>query len=395
MPTRSLISRLSPRGVLPAGVLAIACLATVSVATTSIAQDQPRTRDGEGRMLNENPDAVTRVYEVADLIAGSRGTTSNLAPLRLQSRAGFEFDTEDLHRTLAQAQEELQAARHEAARAASGAAYTLRVGGQSRGHGFGGGGVAVFPDAPAVPAPAGATFLRSTDGGDTLIETITNTIAPTTWQNNGGPTGTLFIYQDKLVVSHTPDIQQRVSQLIDDLRNENGVVVEAVLVSTRPGDGVGSGVPDNFWDSLGEDNQIAAVSGSGFDGEVVRVSDGKSLRYVSDVSPVVAANAVGYDVQLSSLQTGFTFVAKPSLREDSAVIDLSASMVKIVDAGVEAGENASEVPVPDRITTDSREINARVKVPLDKWMVVGGMNRTGADGEGGPMYLLIRVKTTE
>ena len=41
-----------------------------------------------------------------------------------------------------------------------------------------------------------------------------------------------------------------------------------------------------------------------------------------------------------------------------------------------------------------RRIDARVKVPLNQWVVIGGMAR-GGEGGAGPMYLVVKVNASQ
>ena len=235
-------------------------------------------------------------------------------------------------------------------------------------------------------------YRNVTKQSNPLIDAITTGIAPESWQANGGDTGTIFLYQDKLVVSHTPAVQQRVSDLLDGLRNEETLTIEAVLLPMRP-ETAKAGITTLSDDQVREMNGkiTARVSGTGFDGESISVADGKTVGFVKDVAPVASNHAIGYAVQMGELQTGFTFEVLPKLRNDFAVLDVSAAMVELLESDLDR-EDDRNVPVPDRMTVDTRRINAQVKLPVGEWVVVGGMSRgTGENAE--PMYLVVRVST--
>lgn len=66
-----------------------------------------------------------------------------------------------------------------------------------------------------------------------IITTITETIEPDSWYENGGQ-GTIRVYQDtQLIVMQTPQIQQQVKRLLDDLQKRFGmqVAIEARFLS--------------------------------------------------------------------------------------------------------------------------------------------------------------------
>ena len=172
-----------------------------------------------------------------------------------------------------------------------------------------------------------------------VMSIITSTVDPDSWQDNGGPTGTITYLpiNSRLIVTHTDEVHQRVAKLIDELQDRQVVSVRARLVrlpeaqveqSTHVVDGVA------HWQAEHADLPVLAqVRFSGFDGQAQQAASGRSVGYFQAVQPVVAANAVGYQPSMSELQTGLVLRTTPILNVggDSATLQINAQYILLDD----------------------------------------------------------------
>ena len=147
-----------------------------------------------------------------------------------------------------------------------------------------------------------------------------------------------------------------------------------------------------------------------FSGQTVHVVSGRSQSYVSDLTPVVANNAVGYQPTISNAQSGVTVQLKPQLVSSGmAVVDL-ASMVN------ESGEPVRQLnitgisspttqpdtsihtgPAMQAVNVVQQEFHTTVRLPLGKKILVGGMTLEPAakDQAGRQLFLIVQVDAVQ
>ena len=100
--------------------------------------------------------------------------------------------------------------------------------------------VKVYPVADLL-APAGGTPPEAGDYDyDSLVDTITSTIAPNSWQDVGGP-GSIAVAPfgrvNALVVSQTYQVHRKVAKLLEDLREvarQSGADANAATEDKQP-----------------------------------------------------------------------------------------------------------------------------------------------------------------
>ena len=291
-----------------------------------------------------------------------------------------------------------------------------------------------------------------------VMQILTSTIDPDSWQENGGTPGTITYLpiNSRLIVTHTAEAHARVAKLIDELQDRQVVSVRGRLVrmpeaqveqNTRVVDGVA------IWQAEPADLPVLAqVRFSGFDGQAQHVASGRSVGYFQSVTPIVAANAVGYQPSTSDLQTGLVLQATPILNVDgnSATLQINAQYILLDDpqpvtmhwqrapdaahalghltltptlnsttqqlrleahiapttqAGAVGGAadgywvtmppslGVSAPVLPDRLSVHRRVLETSLRVPVGQWVLVGTLGAS-ADGEPTqeePLHLLIRI----
>lgn len=240
-----------------------------------------------------------------------------------------------------------------------------------------------------------------------LIDIIMTAVEPESWVDNGGSVGqiTYLRVNNSLVVTQSPPAQAKIADLLASIQDRRVVSTQARLVraqSPRIDQSVRieQGVSVFEGDVTGLPT-VAEARVSGFDGQTQLVKDGRSVPYFSQVMPVVAANAVGYQAQVAEIDTGLTLRVTPVLNEDGnqVTLEVSAEYELVDEADLPATRPAADAVqgavLPDLIAVDRRALAMSLRVPAGRWVLVGslGASRDGAPTESEPLHLLIRVDT--
>ena len=301
--------------------------------------------------------------------------------------------------------------------------------------GMGGGG-GMFqitgPPYPASPYPAN----RSGADFDSLIDLITSTIVPTSWDQVGGP-GSIAPFGTSLVIAQTLDVHRKIEALLEELRaRQRGVptvVIDARwllldsdslerLVDDAPRGTGRLAVDPKLLDQLtrtvpGARGQVACISGT-----ATYVVAGDRRSQVTSAIPVVGSG-IGYQPVISIPNVGVLLQVRPVVDRGSrtAVLSLASTVTRWGDqpASVSVGgesppaeikefgnENeTSQVPAGsaratvDRPNIAAQQVASTLRVPLGQPVLVGGLTLDPTEktagqqpqGERKQLYLFVET----
>ena len=139
-----------------------------------------------------------------------------------------------------------------------------------------------------------------------------------------------------------------------------------------------------------------------FSGQTVTLQSGSQHAYVSDLHPIVAQQAVGYDPVMKVAENGAMLEVTPAVQTDgkAAWVDLYSTVSdwgKPVKVNVEFQTSGTTQPtavrgeaVLDRPNMTLQSIRTSMRVPIGKAVIVGGMTvEPGLQSPNGPQMLLI------
>ena len=245
----------------------------------------------------------------------------------------------------------------------------------------------------ANPWPQGGGF----DGGlgngsdreeqiETIIELITNTIARDQWEMNGGTVGTIDEMHEELIITATPEMHEQIVTLLNDLRDSSGYHIDLVL-APMPAFQVDRTNPETLLDG---NPAVTHLAGELRAGKALTLRDGAIAQWVSNVSPVVAANAVGYQVQTSDLELGTGAAVLISRVGEKLVVDLSVKHVEIDAEKSVCGNLQADPPQPDKLVLKTSRLSSSLNIRPDQWTHVGSLR---IDDE--PVQLLLKISPDE
>jgi hypothetical protein len=262
------------------------------------------------------------------------------------------------------------------------------------GVGGGGGG----PRVRSPDLPAGAVALDM----DQLIEAITGTVEPSTWDEVGGP-GSIVPIGGALAVRQTPAIQAKVQEFLDALARESGtqrmITIRArwLLLSGQQLAGLGASseptppgptpqaVNPKALAALAPETERYAGQITCFNGQTVHIVSGRLETIVGGAIPVVGGQQIAYQPVMLAPHIGVLLQIKPSAlpNGEAALVDLQSTITRWGKTPKPArigtsptGEGVIEV---DRINVAAQQFATSMRVPLDQPVLVAGM--TVADDE--------------
>ena len=137
-----------------------------------------------------------------------------------------------------------------------------------------------LPGMPGAPAPPPASGLGGAAGADfqSLINLITSTVSPNSWDEVGGP-GAVESFNGNLslVISNTQEVHDQIADLLDQLRREQDlqVTIEVRFVTLQ----------DNFFERIGVDFDFDVRDGSGLvPGDLLGSDDNPNSDEALDVT---------------------------------------------------------------------------------------------------------------
>jgi hypothetical protein len=281
------------------------------------------------------------------------------------------------------------------------------------------------------------------DPTDELIETIKSTIAPTTWDDVGGPGSIAFSdFNEKLVVCQTEKVHKEIEGLLSKLLPTGGrptVTVEAhwllldgpQLQSLLPHARQSSGKACNVVDAKALEELARSAPGyrgqvTCFSGQTVHIAAGERRTAVLSVTPVVGSG-IGYQPVTALPNVGVVLQVTPSLlsSSQSVLVDVDSLVTGWTEAppfqvqtdtpaqevseGGDAPTSTEKLPGRstrvqiDRVRMPTHELATTLRMPLDKPVLVGGLtlNPDGffaAGSKDGPkrqLYLILRASQCE
>jgi hypothetical protein len=276
-----------------------------------------------------------------------------------------------------------------------------------------------------------------------LIDAITGTIEPETWEASGGE-ATIQSLGNSLIVRATPDIHKQVDNLLNLFRQKWGtlrtVSVEAwwlwmseaqslkFFADARPkGEhrSVGAAV-----DNAAFEAHLAALAVSDterpgyraritcYNGQVVHTIAGGQQLLVTDILPIVGDNSLGYRPVVSVVQEGAALQVRPNVTrlgkyvalDVHSRVNLLSTIGKAPAAPAEAGDEKPAADV-ERLPTDgpgrttaaldrpemrNSRLSTSLRVPVDQTMLVGAMSFDSDPLPGSQnLYLFVKLSVQE
>jgi hypothetical protein len=299
----------------------------------------------------------------------------------------------------------------------------------------------------APSSPAAATDARepsAQEREDELVRLLTETVAPESWRDAGGTTGSIRLLDPgRMVVTQTVENHTLLVQLLDQFRETRARMVrvrahwlvlpqddadklfapaggagrqpETALVSLDPG----------ALRSLPKDAVQFQAQTLGYNTQTVHVVSGPARTVVSDVDVQVGTGVAGFDPVVELVRSGLVLEVTPLITSDnrSVVLDLYSAFVEPPKdgkplpiralaaasppppAGARAQTGPADVePAPalaegviDRLGTTIQELRTTVQVPLNRPVLIGGMTiAPSLTGQPSPtMYLVVEVVASE
>ncbi len=316
-------------------------------------------------------------------------------------------------------------------------------GGLGGGSGLGGGGLG---SSAGMDAMGG---LNSTVGGeeslrftrDELIQAITSTILPESWETYGGK-GVCTPLGGLLLIKQTAEAHKLIEKLLSDIRTEGGtshtVTIDALWLSLTADDfeklapgqkGQGgdlSPVDPKQLKDLANNNPSHQGRLSCYNDQTVHLVAGNRRTVVVNVVPTVGFYSIGYTPQVAFPNVGVLLQIRPTVdpNRKSAVLNVTSTVTEWEDPGepfkittkFEGGENkgivtkggATEVTV-DRVNLNTQHLGTTVRMPVGQPVLVGGLSRVGTDLQTKPkpedkdkekesdrqLYLIIKITVNE
>ncbi|MGA2068785.1 MAG: hypothetical protein ABSG86_27705 [Thermoguttaceae bacterium] len=292
----------------------------------------------------------------------------------------------------------------------------------------------------AQPRPAPADFSGVRISLDTLIDAITQTIDPKSWDQNGGQ-GTIAALGNNLLISATPQTHEKITKLFDVFRKRWGtlrtVSVQAhwlwlsdVQLAALLAEGQAKGDPrpaggypafglvnDAAWESLLKELRQADKHPAGYqavltcyNGQTVHAVSGSQRRVIGGMIPVVGGEAQpAYMPVVATLQEGAALQVTPMVTSAGKLVVLDLhSRVVLLRGGPDRGALALEAAaagksaardvaaVVDRPSIANQHLETTLRVPVDRRMLVGGMTFEAQPKPGDPsLYLFVKPMVQE
>jgi hypothetical protein len=256
-----------------------------------------------------------------------------------------------------------------------------------------------------------------------LIDMMTATIAPDTWDDVGGD-GSINVFGQALIVCNTASVHQEIRELLSALRShlaqlhmvrvqatwlwQTDEQVSALSARREKGEPLGV-VPSSRWRAWlqaagtppddGLRNHQASITCHS--GQTTHVLAGTQTVHVSGVTPVVGGDASAYTPQVSVIYEGPVLQVKPvadvggrhvtlHLHSRFSILlppEAEVAKEKVV-VSVNAPKEATETV--ERPVVRLHRLSTTCRVPVDQVVLVGGM--TFSDVDDSPnLYLYVKV----
>jgi type II secretory pathway component GspD/PulD (secretin) len=275
--------------------------------------------------------------------------------------------------------------------------------------GGGGGGQAMFGGGQSMEQSASP---GGREPADSLIKLLQDTVSSESWKDNGGSLGSLRELSGQLVVTQTPENQRRISDVLDELRGDRGrmVIVRAYWLMLEPENVPGIApsaggkelpvIDDKLIDAK---HLYCAGQTMCFSGQTVHITSGRTRSIVTDLTPVVGTQAVGYNPQIERARSGVSLQVTPHLEPEGkdarCVVDLHSDVTELSNINGDKIElpTTTQPSIPadslDRVNEVSQQLLTTVRLPLAQKILVGGMTLEPAskDEASRQLYLVIEA----
>lgn len=263
-----------------------------------------------------------------------------------------------------------------------------------------------------------------------LIEAITTTVEPSSWDEVGGP-GSVAIVGGALAIRQTPAIQAQVQEFLEALKRESGTLRTLTLQARwlllddgqmaelcRSGDEAasdGATIDPKVLAALTPSTQQYAGRITCFNGQTVHIISGRLHTVINGAIPVVGGSDVGYQPIMLSPHLGVLLEITPSIlpEDDGVLVDLHSTITRWETPGDPAhlatspnGKHAIDV---DRTNASAQQFATSLLIPLDEPVLVGGVtapetDKTGREvggaqadtgGRRSGLYLVLEVRSRD
>lgn len=312
------------------------------------------------------------------------------------------------------------------------------MGGMGGGMGFGG-------PAEASAAPSQIAGFRFS--ADELIDSITATVAPDSWEDVGGD-GALQYLGGMLIISQTKEVHGEIATLLDLIRSNSNattsVEINAYWVSVKATEQIkraSDQASDRSVDRKWLKDAVAQSGASGrivcLDGQTVHLAAGNFRTVVTGFTPVVGSaesnsrsqyakasqpqtipasvlaqfggggeapsgaesggfgGRVGYQPQTSSVNMGALLQVTPALvpQSDRVILDVRSIVTRSHPNGSSTTQIANAGTV-ENINVVAQQFMTTINMPTNQPTVVGGATLTpmsGDDEVGEQLYLVVEA----
>jgi len=251
---------------------------------------------------------------------------------------------------------------------------------------------------------------------DAYIKLIENTINSNSWKDNGGDTGMISEMNGLLVITQTEDTHRQIDELLNQLNEKQArlVRVRAHWIMGTPeqlqfadkGGGATREIDPQVLNKLPKEVVHHRAEIVCFSGQTVTLKSGSEHAYVSDLSPVVGTQAVGYDPTVGTAEDGALLEITPAVQADgkgawldvkSTVSDWGTSTKVSIEFKGASTTTATTQPIAmtgeavlERPNMTLQSFRTSMRVPIGKAVMVGGMTiQPGLESPNGPQMLLI------
>lgn len=228
-----------------------------------------------------------------------------------------------------------------------------------------------------------------------LVGVIQQLIDTQSWIDNGGSIGQIQVLGPTLIIRQTPENHGEILSLLQRVRAEQGPVQQLNIraywllldgddlkaltdAAAKSGQPV-IVVPDEL---ITDERLYSTATASTFSGRAVKLRSAREQTYISDVTPIVAQNSVGYDPQPATATSGVTLTLLPQVQQDGQILlDVQNSVSEIDDISqvtmparvTPPATGPAEAGQVDRLNVVTQALTTSLRIPAGSRVLVGGM----------------------
>lgn len=255
-----------------------------------------------------------------------------------------------------------------------------------------------------------------------VVSLVKDTVEPESWRDNGGGIGSIRALGTVLVITQNRTTHEQIAALISQLRQDPAVStimgVRVFWIALEPTEVAGlyanrkqgaGGVSEmvEVPESLLDKAHLYAMGQTMcFNGQSVSLSAARSKNYISDLTPVVSTNAMGFDPTMSVASSDILLQVTPQLVPSSsgapsAAIDVQSLVTESNLAEPIAPAVATTAPLTmprgvttiDRLNQLTQQFSTTLRVPLRKKILIGGstLEPISKESASRQLFLVIEV----